>query len=99
MADKPEDLYEGDPSPKPEQEGGKSDEADSGKTYLVPSDICPGMKPGEEMVVKIESVEDDQYQISYAPEKKGSEDAESKPMASADEAGKAGGGEADSMYS
>jgi hypothetical protein len=39
-----------------------------GKTALINSDICEGMKPGDEMVVKIERVMDGQYEVSYAPE-------------------------------
>jgi hypothetical protein len=102
MADQPEDLYEGDsPAPdKPESsEGDKPKEDEGGKTFLVPSEICPGMKVGEEMVTRIEAIHDEQYEISYAPEKKGSQDEESKPMAEASEAGEGGGGEANSMYS
>lgn len=41
-------------------------EADSGKTALVDSSICPGMKPGDEFTVRVEKVLDSgEYQISY----------------------------------
>lgn len=43
-------------------------EDSGGQTALLPKSICPGMKPGDEMVLKITAVHDDQYQVSYAPE-------------------------------
>lgn len=50
------------------------------KTALIDSAICPGMKPGDEMVVKIEKVMDKEYLVSYAPEPedKGEESTESE---------------------
>lgn len=109
----PEDYYgEADmggdvaPQQKPKAGGDKGEESekDSGtKTALINSDICPGMKPGEEMVVKIERVLDSgEYEVSYAPEP---EKKEEKPeegggeaqMAGAAPEGAGGGGMA-SLY-
>jgi hypothetical protein len=59
---------EGEAEPKPEGE-----EGEEGQTALVPESLCPGMKPGEEMVVRIDKVLDGQYQVSYSPEPKAKE--------------------------
>lgn len=72
----PEDYY-GSEDSTPTQgdqggEGGGEDKPhDTGKTAVVPSELCPGMKVGDEMVVKILSVDDDSYEIGYAPKEKG----------------------------
>lgn len=50
--------------PKPEGDESKGE----GKTALINSDICPGMKEGDEMVVHIDKVMEGQYMVSYAPE-------------------------------
>ena len=48
---------------------------DTGAQYTIPADICPGMKPGDEMVLKIVGVNDGQYTVSYSPKGgKGAED-------------------------
>ena len=41
---------------------------DSSISYELPADICPGMKEGDEMVLKIDSIKDGKYTVSYAPE-------------------------------
>jgi hypothetical protein len=50
------------------------EDKDEGKTYVVPKEICPDMKVGEEMVTEIVRVNDDSYEIKYAPEKGKGED-------------------------
>ncbi len=45
---------------------------------MVPSELCPGMKVGDEMVVKITGVDDDSYEIAYAP-KEGKGEQEEAP--------------------
>ncbi|OLE10696.1 MAG: hypothetical protein AUG89_11575 [Acidobacteria bacterium 13_1_20CM_4_56_7] len=60
------------PSDKPAE---KKDEATSSETALLPKSICPGMEPGQELVLKIDRVHDDQYEVSYAPEPKKEEPA------------------------
>lgn len=47
--------------------GGSDMPHDEGKTYEIPSDICPGMNVGDEMVLKIVGESDGKYQVSYAP--------------------------------
>jgi hypothetical protein len=74
-----EDMYEsgGDAPEKKPAEG--SDETEGakgeGQTALVPESLCPGMKPGEEMVVRIKSVMDGQYEVEYSPEPDKKEEA------------------------
>lgn len=80
--------------PKGETPG---EEKSSGKTYLINKEVCPGMKPGEEMVVKIERVLDNEYEVSYAPEPEKEEAAEEPgsegpPIQPPPGAGPAGGG-------
>jgi hypothetical protein len=65
---------EGEGEPKPEGE-----EGESGQTALVPESLCPGMSAGDEIVVKIKSVLDGQYELSYSPEPKAK--APEKPSA------------------
>jgi len=49
----------------------KREDGDEGKTYVVPKEICPDMKVGDEMVTEIVRVNDDSYEIKYAPKKEG----------------------------
>lgn len=70
----PEDYYGDNEDESPASNGGDGDHGeesphDTGKTAVVPSELCPGMKAGDEMVVKILSVDDDSYEITYAPKK------------------------------
>lgn len=48
---------------------------DNERTTLIPSSLCPGMDVGEEIVLKIVGVHEDEYEVAYAPEK-GKEDQE-----------------------
>jgi hypothetical protein len=82
--DMPEDYYgdgdgasdggaastQGDPNEQPH---------DTGTTAVVPSELCPGMKVGDEMVVKIVGVDDDSYEIAYAPKEGKPEEQEEAP--------------------
>lgn len=75
----PEDYYgdgdSGDMAHSSASKGGGEDQPhDTGTTAVVPAELCPGMKVGDEMVVKIIGVDDDSYEISYAP--KGGKDEE-----------------------
>jgi hypothetical protein len=87
----PEDYYgDGDSQPgatgETMDEGGHDDQShDSDTTAVVPSELCPGMKVGDEMVVKIVSVDDDSYQIAYAPKGGGSKEKEAPAQAPAPE--------------
>lgn len=47
---------------------GEAQESEPTNTATINADICPGMQPGDEMVVKIEKVMDGEYLVSYAPE-------------------------------
>jgi hypothetical protein len=97
-----EDLYESGPSGASEGQDKPTTEdpnKEGAETALIPSSLCPGMKPGQEVVLKIEAVHDDQYAVSYAPKEKGAGDEkggmEEAPMPS----GMGGGGGGGEMYS
>ncbi len=83
------------PAPKDPDNDGDTHEEGGGETALVPQSLCPGMKPGEEMVVKIDSLTENDYVVSYAPEKgKGEGEAPAAPPA---ESGEGGGSMASMM--
>lgn len=88
------DYYESDSGgmsdSKPMDES-KGEDKESGKTFLVNSEICPGMKPGEEMIVTIERVLEGEYQISYAPKKSDSSESEDSDMAMSEHSSDDGG--------
>lgn len=67
----------------PETEETQETEDTGKKTALIDSSICPGMEPGEDMVVRIEKVLDGEYLVSYAPEpgkEEGEEEGEDYSM-------------------
>lgn len=82
-----EDLYGNGPSTAtaepeetPETEGGEDEQSTqydeaSGTEAVVPKALLAGkdFKPGDEMVVVIKSIHDDEVVIAYAPEKGGEE--------------------------
>ena len=80
----PEDYYgDGDAAPSgaataPEESGGKEPH-DTGTTAVVPSELCPGMKVGDEMVLKIVGVDDDSYEVAYAPKEGKPDEQEETP--------------------
>lgn len=74
-----EDLY-ADAAPPADKTSKSEESGDQGITALLPKNICPGMEPGDEMVLKIVRVTDDQYEVAYAPEPKDSEE-EKEPAA------------------
>jgi len=59
---------------------GDEDESEDARTALLPKSICEGMKPGEELVLRIDKVLDSEYQVSYAPKKKGDDGAQDNPL-------------------
>jgi len=76
----PEDYYGDEDAQAPATASTATSKEEPGdkKTALIDSAICPGMEPGEEMVVKIEKVMDKEYLVSYAPEP-GDEEEPSEP--------------------
>lgn len=62
----------------PEQEKSETDET---KTGLLPIEFFQGkeLKPGDTCTVKVESIEQDQVQVSYVSESETESSAESKP--------------------
>jgi len=63
------------------QDAASSQSSTSDKTALVPTDFCPGMKPGDKFEVKVEEVQDGQYLLSYPEggDESASEDASESP--------------------
>lgn len=84
----------------PEQPEGKpaeeKKEPEEHLTAVVPIALCPGMKPGDEMVVRILAVHEKDYEVEYAPEK-GSEEKPAAPPAESGAPNEASGG-TESMY-
>lgn len=70
-------------------------EAAEGKTALIDSSICPGMKAGDDMVVHIEKVMGGEYLVSYSPEPG---EGEAKGEGAAEEAAAPASGNPGSMY-
>lgn len=89
----PESYYgDDDAAPSNPTKGDQDGEEKSGKkTAVINSEICPGMKVGEEMVVQIEEVRDGEYVVSYAPEP-GSKDEEEREEGEEGEEGNPGYG-------
>lgn len=54
------------------------DKRDSEKTTLIPSSICPGMEfdVGDEIVLKVVAVHEDELEVAYAPDKEKEKDNE-----------------------
>jgi hypothetical protein len=80
----PDDLY-GD---GPEQSGAPSaekmtqperDEETKGKTATINSEICPGMEPGDTMVLRITSVNEGEYVVEYEPSEEPKKGGEGEP--------------------
>lgn len=90
------DNYYGDDEAPSADQTPKADEGDekdtSTKTAVIDSNICPGMEPGDEMVVKIEKVLENQYLVSYAPEPEKEEEPETPPETEPAAAGAPAGG-------
>lgn len=66
------DYYEdGPPAEQTDGKGGMEpkDLDDNGKTALIPESLCPGMDVGDEVVLEIVGVHEDEYEVKYAPKK------------------------------
>lgn len=69
----PEDMY-GDEGPDQASAASSEnitqkerDEVTKGKTAVINSEICPGMEPGDTMVLRITAVNDGEYTVEYEP--------------------------------
>lgn len=60
-------------TPGPEK---PKEESHDGQVATLPASICPGMKAGEELVLHIDKVLEDEYVVSYAPKESESESSE-----------------------
>lgn len=56
---------------------------DSENTALIPESLCPGMDVGEEIVLKIVAVHEDEYEVAYAPKKDAKESKDEPSMSRA----------------
>ena len=79
----PLDYFDDSEDTQSESSGEGKDAQDAtdsgGKTALVDSSLCPGMKPGDEFTVRVDKVLDSgEYQISY-PGGKDDESSEPSP--------------------
>lgn len=73
----------------------KTEDSDESPTAVLPKSILMGkeFKPGDEIVLKIDRIHDDQVEVSYAPEKKeGAEEGEGGGMEKETDKGPAYGG-------
>lgn len=54
----------------------KSDEDQGqGETALIPKSLCPDMKPGDEVVLKITRGLEDDWEVVYAPKEDNTEES------------------------
>lgn len=91
-----EDNYDDSPS-NPPAEAPKEEGMDESPRGLLPKAILAGkdFKPGDEIVLKIDAIHDDEVEVSYAPEK-GKEGGDAE-MAEAPPPGEDGDSEMASM--
>lgn len=62
----------------PEPQG--DDDKGQGETALIPKSLCPDMKPGDEVVLKITRGLEDDWEVVYAP-KEGKSEKSPEPVA------------------
>lgn len=73
---------EGDAAP-PESMGGGAPEGGDDGSFMLPegaSKYAQGLKPGDEIIFKVVSIDGDHVQVKYATPEGGGEGGESKPM-------------------
>lgn len=87
----------GDATPKdsaeeatPEKDESKDDETMEGETALLPKSILAGktFNPGDEVVLKIVHMGDDEIEVEYATAKGGGDDEDAEPAPGMDKQGK-----------
>jgi hypothetical protein len=57
---------------------------DTGQTAVIPTELCPGMKVGDTIALKIVGVDDDSYEVAYKPDEQHEEDMEAAPAPAPD---------------
>lgn len=80
-----EDLYsDGSSDPAPATPSGVegddkpsegADDSNEGKTFVVPEEVCPGMKPGDKMEATVTRVNEGSYEMKYEPKEESQEEA------------------------
>ena len=81
-----EDLYS-DGAPNAPESAGADDEKESSegaKTAVIPKELCPDMKVGDELGLRIVRVNEGDYEVEYEP-KGESEEAAPEPAKAPDE--------------
>lgn len=84
----PDDLYGDDPDQAAAANSEKMtqkdrDEETKGKTAVLNSEICPGMEPGDTMVLRVTAVNEGEYTVEYEPSEKPNKEEEEEAPASA----------------
>lgn len=81
MQDSPSpSLYGDDESPGADPQPEENPEDKGKQTAVLPAEICPGMKVGDEIKLRIVSADEDSYEVSYD---KGAEEPGDDPAAKA----------------
>ena len=66
-----DDLYDTNPNENSGESKPKPEEGE-GQTALIPKSLIPGdVQPGEEIVLVVKAVHEQEIEVGYAPEKKG----------------------------
>lgn len=80
MQDSPS-LYGEDDSSSDTPPADQSGEYNGKDTAVLPAELCPGMKVGDEIKLKIVSADEDSYEVAYEPKKDESPGEEEAPQA------------------
>lgn len=70
------------PMPTDKSDGDGEDKQGDAPTFLINSEVCPGMKPGDMLSCRVTAVHDKEYEVEYVPEEKEEqgEEMEKAPM-------------------
>ena len=64
-----DEMYEDAETEVTDESMSEETEDTSTETAVIPQTLCPGMKPGDKVILRIDEVTDDQYVVSYPGEK------------------------------
>lgn len=71
----PQDYFDDGETPTAQSDAPAPADDSQSKSALVPKELCPGMKPGDMIELKIKRVLDNQYEVEYT----GADENESEP--------------------
>jgi hypothetical protein len=90
----PDDLFEDAPgkdAPMPDADkGDPADKESDGETFLINSEVCPDMQPGDTMTLRVIAAHGEEYEVKYMPQEK--EESDSRDQPSVEESEPAPGG-------